>query len=166
MAARLPEMKRFLRLFKRGAELICAALFALMFAAFLIQVFSRYLLNDPVPWTMEVSLLAYLWIIFIGAATIVSIEDHISFDAIYKSTGPRGKRVLALITNGAILLAFLFAFPANLDFIHFMGIARTWILEFRFDIVFFCFLIFMVAVILRTSYKIKRLLGPKWREET
>ena len=158
-------MKRFLRLVKRGAELTCAALFAVMFCTFLIQVISRYLLNDPVPWTMEVSLLAYLWIIFIGAATIVSIEDHISFDAIYNSASPRSKRVLALTTSGAILLAFLAAFPANLDFITFMAIARTWILEIRFDIAFFCFIFFMIAVILRMIYKVKRLLGPKWREE-
>jgi TRAP-type C4-dicarboxylate transport system permease small subunit len=158
-------MTRYLRLIKRGAELICAALFAIMFIAFLIQVFSRYVLNDPVAWSMEVALLTYLWIIFIAGATIVSIDEHISFDTIYEAAKPKGKRVLALITSAAILLAFLAAFPANVDFITFMAIDSTSILEIRFDIVFFCFLIFMVAVILRTIYKIKRLLGTKWHEE-
>ena len=158
-------MTRFLHLFKRGAELTCAALFAVMFGAFLIQVFTRYVLNDPVAWSMEVCLLAYVWIIFIAGATIVSIEEHISFDMIYQAARPKGKRVLALITSGAILLAFLAAFPANYDFVTFMAIDTTWILEIRFDIVFFCFIIFMVAVILRTVYKIKRLTGSKWREE-
>jgi TRAP-type C4-dicarboxylate transport system permease small subunit len=122
-------------------------------------------LNDPVPWSMEVCLLAYIWIIFIAGATIVSIEEHISFDMIYQSARPKGKRILALITSGAILLAFLAAFPANVDFITFMAIDTTWILEIRFDIVFFCFLIFMAAVILRALYRIRRLIGPNWREE-
>lgn len=158
-------MTRYLRLFKRGAELICAALFAVMFGAFLIQVFTRYVLNDPVSWSMEIALLAYIWIIFVAGATIVRIEEHISFDMIYQAAKPKGKRVMALITSGAILLAFLAAFPANFGFITFMAIDTTWILEIRFDIVFFCFLIFMVAVILRTLYRIKRLTGPKWHEE-
>ncbi|MCH8190248.1 MAG: TRAP transporter small permease subunit, partial [Chloroflexi bacterium] len=156
-------MTRYQRLFKRGAELICAALFAVMFGAFLIQVFTRYVLNDPVSWSMEIALLAYIWIIFVAGATIVSIEEHISFDVIYQAAKPRGKRVMALITSGAILLAFLAAFPANFDFITFMAIDTTWILAIRFDIVFFCFLIFMVAVILRALYRIKRLTGSKWR---
>jgi TRAP-type C4-dicarboxylate transport system permease small subunit len=153
------------RRLKRGVELICAALFAVMFIAFLIQVFSRYVLNDPVAWSMEVALLAYLWIIFIAGATIVRIEDHISFDTIYQSVRPKSKRILALITSAVILLAFLSALPANFDFVTFMAIDTTSILEIRFDIVFFCFLIFMAAVILRMIYKIRRLMSSKWREE-
>jgi TRAP-type C4-dicarboxylate transport system permease small subunit len=158
-------MTRYLRRFKRGAELICAALFAVMFIAFLIQVFSRYMLNDPVAWSMEVALLAYLWIIFIAAATIVGIDEHISFDTIYKAARPKGRRVMALVTSAAILLAFLAALPANYDFVTFMAIDTTSILEIRFDAVFFCFLIFMTAVILRMIYKIRRLVSSKWREE-
>jgi len=158
-------MTRYLRLVKRGAELACAALFAVMFVAFLIQVFTRYVLNDPVSWSMEVCLLAYIWIIFLGGASIVSVEEHISFDMIYQAAKPKGKRILALITSGAILLAFLAAFPANYDFVTFMAIDTTWILEIRFDIVFFCFIIFMVAVILRMIYRIKCLTGSEWREE-
>jgi len=158
-------MNRLLQLYKRGAELVCVVLFATMFGAFLVQVFTRYVLNDPVSWSMEVALLAYLWIIFFAGATIVPINDHISFDMIYMGSKPRGQLIMALITSGAILLAFVAAFPANLDFITFMAIDTTWILEIRFDIVFFCFLIFMVAVIIRTFLKFKGLLSSKWHEE-
>ena len=41
------------RLPHRGADLVSARLFALMFGAFLLQVFTRYVLNDPVTWTQE-----------------------------------------------------------------------------------------------------------------
>ena len=158
-------MKRYTRLLIRAAELISAALFAILFCSFLIQIFTRYVLNDPLAWTMEVALLAYLWIIFIAAGTIVSIDKHISFDAIYNTAKPKGKRIMAMITNGAILLAFIAALPANYDFISFMAIDGTPILEIPFNVVFFCFLIFMVAVILRTFYKIKGLMSSNWREE-
>lgn len=158
-------MIRLLKLFKRGTELICVVLFATMFGAFLVQVFTRYVLNDPVSWSSEVALLAYLWIIFFAGATIVPIEDHISFDMIYQAARPKGKRIMALLTSGAILLAFGGSFAANFDFITFMAIDTTWILEIRFDYVFYCFVIFMVAVILRTVFKIKGLLGPNWREK-
>ena len=64
-----------------------------------------------------------------------------------------------------MLLAFVAALPANVDFVTFMAIDTTSVLEIRFDIIFFCFLIFMVAVILRALYKIKCLLSAKWRDE-
>ena len=158
-------MKRILRFLKRTAELVCAALFAIMFFAFLIQIFTRYVLNDPVAWSMEVALLAYIWVIFIASATIVSIDEHISFDAIYEAAKPKVKRVLALITSGAILLAFVAALPANYDFVSFMAIDSTWILGIRFDLVYSCFLVFMIGVIVRVLYKIKRLTSTKWRDE-
>jgi TRAP-type C4-dicarboxylate transport system permease small subunit len=150
--------------FVRTVQLVCAALFAIMFAAFLIQVFSRYILDDPVPWTMEVSLIAYLWITFLAGGILVSIEEHISFDTAYDSARPGGKRILSLITSAAILLAFLLSLPANYDFVAFMSIDRTPILKVPFSAVFFGFLIFMVALIVRAVARIRRLTSASWRE--
>ena len=46
------------------AESVTALLFMAMFAAFLLQVFTRYVLNDPVAWTQEFVLITYIWIVF------------------------------------------------------------------------------------------------------
>ena len=52
------------------AEKISAALFALMLGAFMVQIVSRYLLNDPVSWSLELCSVGYVWVVFFaGLAT-------------------------------------------------------------------------------------------------
>ena len=46
---------------KRRAENILAAMLAVMFVAFIIQIVFRYLLNFPIGWTSELTLIMWLW---------------------------------------------------------------------------------------------------------
>ena len=92
---------------KRVCELISAALFAAMFAAFLIQIFTRYVLNDPLSWTLEVCSITYVWIVFFASATIVDQRQHIAFDLLYKSVTTRRRRILAVISCALIVVMFL-----------------------------------------------------------
>ena len=62
---------------RRAAELLSALLFAIMLGAFLIQVFTRYVLDDPASWTLEVCSIAYVWIVFFASAVIVDQRQHI-----------------------------------------------------------------------------------------
>ena len=48
---------------------------------------------------------------------------------------------VAVVIGGA----FAAALPATFDFVKFMGIDTTWVLELRFDLVFSVFIVFMVA---------------------
>ena len=57
----MSSLRARLRLF---AEWVAAILFLAMFAAFLLQVFTRYVLNDPIAWTQEFVLVVYIWIVF------------------------------------------------------------------------------------------------------
>src|SRR5215469_16384292 len=82
---------------KRGAELVAALLFAAMFAAFVIQVVSRYVFDDPVSWTLEICSITYIWIVFFAGALAVEQRQHITFDMLYKSLRPGRRRVLAII---------------------------------------------------------------------
>ena len=64
---------------KRGAELVAALLFAAMFGAFIIQVVSRYVFDDPVSWSLEICSITYVWIVFFASGTIVTMRQHITF---------------------------------------------------------------------------------------
>ncbi len=149
---------------ERGAEFVAAAIFAVMFGAFLLQVFMRYVVNDPLRWSLEVSLIAYVWIVFWSAAFLVKERDHVAFNMFYAAARPALRRVLAILGTAAIGGAFVAAFPATYDFVSFMGIDRTWVLELRFDLVFSVFLLFMIAVILRSALQLGRLFSRRWRE--
>ena len=48
------------RWLKRRAENVIVALLVLMFASFLLQIASRYILNKPFGWTDEVTVLCWV----------------------------------------------------------------------------------------------------------
>jgi TRAP-type C4-dicarboxylate transport system permease small subunit len=55
---------RLLAGWKNVTEGVAAAAFALMFAAFTIQIFSRYVLNMPVAWSLELCTISNVWVVF------------------------------------------------------------------------------------------------------
>ncbi len=56
------------RWLRKRAENVAVALLSTMFACFIIQIFFRYVLNNPVGWTEEVIVTTWLWSVLWGAA--------------------------------------------------------------------------------------------------
>jgi len=150
---------------RRVAELISALLFAAMLAAFLIQVFTRYVLNDPASWTLEVCSITYVWIVFLASALIVDQRQHITFDMLYKSVNPRQRRVFAVITSAVILVMFAIGLPGTLDYIAFMSKKYSLILHIRMDLLYSCFGLFAVGTIVASAVRLRRLFGRHWEKE-
>src|SRR5215813_14241660 len=147
------------------AELIAALLFAAMLAAFLIQVFTRYVLDDPASWTLEVSSITYVWIVFFASAVIVDQRQHITFDMLYKSLNPRRRRVLAVITTAVILVMFAVGLPGTIDYIAFMSKKYSLMLHIRMDILYSCFGLFVIGAIVASALRLRRLFGRHWEKE-
>src|SRR5690606_11889515 len=72
----------------RRAENVLAFMLAAMFAAFILQVIFRYVINFPIGWTHEVSCILWSWMVLWGAAFVLREEEEIRFDLIYASAGP------------------------------------------------------------------------------
>jgi TRAP-type C4-dicarboxylate transport system permease small subunit len=150
---------------RRIAEIVAAALFAAMFVAFILQVFTRYVLNDPTAWTQEATLICYVWVVFWCGAFLLRERDQITFDMVSAASPLRVRRVLALLAAILIGVAFLVALPATVDWIMFMKIERTPVLRLRFDWLYSVFVIFCIAVAVRAAIRALRLLSPRWRTE-
>ena len=60
-----------------------------MFAAFILQIVFRYLLNLPIGWTNEISVILWIWLVLLGRAFVVREEEEIRFDLFYASAGDR-----------------------------------------------------------------------------
>jgi len=164
---RVPRPRSLVRLralLKGAAEAVGGLLLAVMFGAFLLQVFMRYVINRPLEWTLEVCLIAYLWFVFWSLAFLLNEREHIAFGLLYDQAAPPVRRVLAIISVALIASLLLAALPGTYDFIRFMAIDRSWVLHLRFDLVFSVFLLFMVAVIVRSLRRLGRLLGRDWRD--
>ena len=148
----------------RGAELIGAAIFATMFGAFLLQIFMRYVVNQPLGWTLELCMVTYLWLVFWGSAFLLKERDHIAFNILYHGASPPVRRVLAVASAVVLAAAMIAALPATYDFVSFMKRTSTWVLHIRFDLLFSIFLIFMAAVAVRQLIHLRYLIGADWQK--
>jgi TRAP-type C4-dicarboxylate transport system permease small subunit len=133
----------------RFAEAVLAAMLALMFAAFILQILFRYLLNLPIGWTNEISVMLWIWLVLWGAAFVVREEEEIRFDLIYASASPRARRSMFLIAAISLIVLYTISFPAVFDYVTFMKVESTAYLKVRFDWLFSIYLVFVAAVIVR-----------------
>lgn len=152
-------MQKIAEWFTRGAELVAAALLAAMFATFLLQVFSRYVLQTPFGWTLELCLILWVWIVFFGCAFLLRNEDHVRFDIFYLAAPNEIQRKFALVSALAIVMGMGWAFLPTLDYIDWMKIRKTTTLRLPFinekipmRTIFSVYAVFMVAVIARYGW--------------
>jgi len=136
----------------RRAENLQAAMLAAMFAAFILQIVFRYVLNLPIGWTNEISAVLWIWLVLWGAAFVLREEEEIRFDLLYAGAGPRTRRAMILTGAASLVALYAISFPAVLDYVTFMKVEKTAYLKIRFDWLFSIYIVFVVAVILRYLY--------------
>jgi C4-dicarboxylate transporter DctQ subunit len=154
-----------LRRLHKGAEAVAATLLAAMFLSFVVQVFFRYAINDPLGWTLEACLTLWLWSVFWGAAFLLQPQEQVTFDMLYQAVGPRTRWLFALISSLAITVAFAVSLPATISFITFYSIKDSATLGIRMDYVFSIYGVFAVAVIVRYGWRSVRLLRGQMPDE-
>ena len=144
-----PLWQRALAWLHRRADDIAVALLTAMFVSFILQIVFRYVIGEPLSWTLEACLLAWLWLVFWGGAFLLEDRDHVKFDIVYSTVAPGTRRVFAVISAVAIVAALTLSLPATADFIAFMQIESSSSLGIRLDYVFAAYLIFAVGAIVR-----------------
>ena len=158
-------LTRALRILSKTAEAASAVAFAAMFLLFLAGVFTRYVLNSPLVWSDELIMIVFLWMVFLTEAFVITEREQVTFDGIYDFLGERGRRVIQALGALVIAVIFLIALPTVFDYVRFLWRERTNALQWRLDVVYFCFVIFWIAVVVRALLKLIRLAGPNWRDD-
>ena len=149
----------------RRAENVAAALLAVMFAAFLVQIVFRYVLNFPLGWTSELTLIAWLWVVLWGAAFVVRERDEIRFDLLYGAVGQRGRRVFGALAALAAVALYGMAFPATVEYVAFMKVQPTAYFKIRYDHLYSIFVVFAAATIARYLWLLWRALAGRDADE-
>lgn len=137
---------------RRRAENVAAALLAAMFLAFIVQIVFRYLMNFPIGWTSELTVITWLWLVLWGAAFVVKENEEIRFDLIYGSVGPRLRRIMGIVTAVSLLVLYGMSLPAVVDYVTFMKVESTAYLKIRFDLLFSIYILFAVAMLVRYAW--------------
>ena len=133
----------------RRAENVIAAMLAVMFVAFIIQIVFRYLLNFPMGWTQELTVILWIWLVLWGAAFVIHEAEEVRFDIIYATAGPKARRVMCVITAIALVALYGISLPAVIDYVAFMKVESSAYLKVRFDLLFSIYVVFAIAIIVR-----------------
>jgi len=129
-----------------------------MFLMFLVQIASRYILEDPFGWTLEVCLTLWIWIVFFGNAFIVKHEDHIKFDVLYQKSSERIQKIFSLIGATAVVIGMAYSFLPTWDYIDFMQLKRSATLEIPLRTVYSIYAVFIIGTVFMYSKRIYKIL--------
>jgi len=147
------------------AENLLAAMLAVMFTVFILQIFFRYVVNFPVGWTHEISVIMWLWMVLFGTAFVVRDNEEIRFDILYSAVSDRWRRVLVVASAVMLIVLFGISLPAVIDYVMFMKVEKTAYLKIRFDWLYSIYAIFAVATIVRQFWLGYQAIWGKGTEE-
>jgi TRAP-type C4-dicarboxylate transport system permease small subunit len=143
---------------RRRAEDVAAAMLAVMFAAFLLQIVFRYLLNFPVGWTSELTLVMWLWLVLWGAALVTPERDEIRFDLLIGVARRRLRIAMGVVSSLALLVLYGASLPATYQYVAFMKVEKSSYLKIRMDWLFSIYLLFLAAILARYLWLLAQLL--------
>lgn len=73
----------------------------------LLAVWTRYVMNDPVAWTEQLSRILFVWMTFLGAAVLYRRSQHIAIDFFTNLMPDRLARIIRFVNEAAMLVLFL-----------------------------------------------------------
>lgn len=146
------------RWLQRRAENIAAGLLAVMFLAFIVQIFFRYFFNFPIGWTSELTVVVWLWLVLWGSAFVLRDEEEIRFDLLYSAVGCRARIAMASVFAVAIVVLYGASLKASFAYVTFMKVEKSSYLKIRMDWLYSIYLLFLVAIIARYLWLLWRLL--------
>jgi TRAP-type C4-dicarboxylate transport system permease small subunit len=146
------------------AEIISGLMFAGIFVVFFAGIVMRYVFSHPLMWGDEIAIILMLWCTLFTDAFVVHSKDHVAFDVVWDLVSPRKQRVIGIVGSAIFAFIFLAALPTIFDYVLFLWRERTDVLEWRLDIVFSCFILYIAMVVIRLVFRLIEFSGGNWRE--
>jgi len=153
-----PILPRLGARLRRGAEHVAAALMAVIFVAFVIQIVLRYGFDLPLGWTSELSIIAWLWLVLWGASFVTTDEEEIRLDLLVAAAGPRVRRWMEALGTLAVLGLLGASLPASWAYVRFMRVERSAYMDLPFDGLYAIYIVFVLALMTRGVWRLARML--------
>jgi len=132
-----------------SALIICAATIC-------IQVFYRYFLNISLEWPFELSIYAYIWTLYLGAAWGVREGHHVKFNILYDKLSFKSQKILNIVFDTITTLVFIFIFKPVWEYLLFIYRIKTAALKISWTFIFMVFPIFLILTIIHNLEHIVR----------
>lgn len=97
-----------------------------------LQVLIRFVFKHPLPWTEEVSRIAFVYAIFVGAAIAVREKAHLNVDFVLVVLPPGVARVIQLVGTGLVGIFLVFMTWQGIVFVRATGVQVTPVMQVPF----------------------------------
>ncbi|MCI8852984.1 MAG: TRAP transporter small permease subunit [Lachnospiraceae bacterium] len=146
----MTRLKKGFRIVMDVIELyIPACWFILLFVAFILQIISRYLFNNPLVWPYELAQISYVWVITLGCCYAQRTDDNIVFSIVYEMVGEKTRRVFRMLQDILIVGLLAYMIPAVLNFYKFYFTRYSAVFKMPLGFVYLGFFIFQIITICR-----------------
>jgi TRAP-type C4-dicarboxylate transport system permease small subunit len=125
---------------------IPVASFIVMLFAFLLEIFYRYVLDNPLTWPFEVTTITFLWTVLFGAIYARRTNEHIVFSLLFDIMPLKVQEVFRFLGNSIIFTAFGIGLYPAYNYIQFMKTQTSPALGVPFNVIYFPYLIFSVCI--------------------
>ena len=92
------------RIDKDGERWLMLGFYALIVAVIAVEVFRRFVLSYSSVWGEEVARYAFIYLVWIGAASAIRDRAHIRIDIVMHLLSPRGRAAFYLFGDFATLV--------------------------------------------------------------
>ncbi len=146
----------------RIVELISVSLLLILSTLMVVAVFYRYVLNNSIYWSSEVSTILLVFISFLGSSVAYKYKAHIGVDILTDKLSKRSKKILGFIINLSFCLFWLLVFVESFKLIPIFLIQTTATLEIPYAYIFSIVpLTSLIWIIHTVSELIKTISGDK-----
>ncbi len=121
--------------------------FIMLFVAFILQVFFRYVLRSPLTWTKDIIVLGFCWAVILGACLTMRQKGHVMFTMLYEAYPPKVAAWARMIGNILIVFTFAVMIIPSFKYAFFVGFQKTASLRISFTWVFIPFTYFLLSII-------------------
>jgi C4-dicarboxylate transporter DctQ subunit len=105
------------KLLPKFEEYFIAFLLAAMTVVNVLNVFVRYVLKSNIHWAMEFTVIAFAWLIFLGAAWGIKSGAHIGVDTIINLFSDKVKKTISLVAASLCIIYGVFILIGSYNYV-------------------------------------------------
>ena len=105
------------KIFPKFEEYFIAFLLAAMTLVNVLNVFVRYVLKSNIHWAMEFTVIAFAWLIFLGAAWGIKVGAHIGVDTLINLFSDKIKKKISIIAAILCIVYGIFILVGSYNYV-------------------------------------------------
>lgn len=126
----------------------------LLFVSFIIGIFSRYFLQNPLTWTYELSSICFLNLVVYSWPYVQKMNEHITFDMIYERVDFNTKFIFEILSHVLMAIFSLILVYFSLVYIKNIYSSVTQVIKIPKVLVYSCFPISFLLYFFRAFFGI------------